>query len=87
MKKAKRKLIQLALFDPCGDNDPVAFIDRPRKDRKKTRRLFAEVIRRFNQVPDTNNVVAVVRVRNAVGVFRKGLCRVVQVIPHGIDQG
>jgi hypothetical protein len=62
MKKTKRKLIQLALFDPCGDSDPVAFIDRPRKDRKRTRKLFAQVIRNFNQVPDTNNVLSVVRV-------------------------
>lgn len=59
-KRTKFRFIQLALFDACGDDEPVGLIDKPRKNSKKNRRLFATVIHNFNEVEDTTNVLSVI---------------------------
>jgi hypothetical protein len=62
-KNSKHRFIQLALFDPCGDDEPVAFVHKPRKNSKKNRRMFAGVIRKYNDVPDTTNVLCVIAMK------------------------
>jgi hypothetical protein len=56
----------LVLYDPRGDDPPVATIARPGPDDEHTRRIFARVIKRFNRKRKTHFVMGVCDVTEGV---------------------